>query len=139
MKNFLATLATGIALAANIVPAIANAADNHVVIQVSDSDSGKWNLALNNARNLQTALGKDNVEIDVVAYGPGIAMLKADSLVGNRIEDASKDGVRVIACENTMKSQKLVKDDMLRGIGYAPSGVVEIMERQKRGWAYLRP
>ncbi len=132
MKTIFAALAFTLATAVG-------AADNRVVIQVSDNDSGKWHLALNNAQNLQAALGKGNVDIEVVAYGPGIAMLKADSLVGNRIEDAGKDGVRVIACENTMKNQKLVKDDMLRGIAYAPAGVVQIMERQKQGWSYIRP
>jgi hypothetical protein len=45
---------------------------NKVVIQVSDADPGKWNLALNNARNLQADLGVANVDIEVVAYGPGI-------------------------------------------------------------------
>lgn len=136
MKKIISALAAALAF---VIATSAGAADNRVVIQVSDNDSGKWNLALNNARNLQTALGKDNVDIELVAYGPGIAMLKADSLVGNRIEDAGKDGVRVIACENTMKNQKLVKDDMLRGIAYAPAGVVQIMERQKQGWSYIRP
>ncbi len=132
MKTIFAALAFTLATAVG-------AADNRVVIQVSDNDIGKWHLALNNTQNLQTALGKGNVDIEVVAYGPGIAMLKVDSLVGNRIEDAGKDGVRVIACENTMKNQKLVKDDMLRGIAYAPAGVVQIMERQKQGWSYIRP
>ena len=46
-----------------------------VVFQVSDNDPAKWNLALNNARNIQQDLGKDNVAIEIVAYGPGLAML----------------------------------------------------------------
>jgi intracellular sulfur oxidation DsrE/DsrF family protein len=56
---------------------------SRVVIQVSDAEPAKWNLALNNARNIQTDLGAANVDIEVVAYGPGIGMLKADSVVGN--------------------------------------------------------
>ena len=52
-----------------------------VVIQVSDNDPAKWNLALNNAANIQQALGKDNIEIEIVAYGPGLNMLKAESKV----------------------------------------------------------
>ena len=44
---------------------------NRVVIQVSDADPAKWNLALNNARNMQTDLGAANVDIEIVAYGPG--------------------------------------------------------------------
>ena len=112
---------------------------NRVVIQVSDGDPAKWNLALNNARNLQTDLGAKNVDIEIVAYGPGIGMLKADSVVGNRIGEALASGVKVVACENTMKGQKLVKDEMLNGIGYVDAGVVEIMRRQQEHWTYLRP
>ena len=112
---------------------------NRVVMQVSDGDPSKWNLALNNAHNLQSDLGAANVEIEIVAYGPGIGMLKAESVVGNRIADALGKGVKVEACENTMHGQKLQKSDMLDGIGYVPAGVVEIMQKQQQGWAYLRP
>jgi intracellular sulfur oxidation DsrE/DsrF family protein len=45
----------------------------------------------------------------------------------------------VDACENTMHNAKLAKADMLNGIGYVPSGVVELMQKQQQGWAYLRP
>src|SRR5438034_2284731 len=112
---------------------------NRVLIQVSDGDAAKWNLALNNARNLQTDLGAGNVDIEIVAYGPGIGMLKLDSPVANRIGEAKDAGVRIMACENTMKAQKLVRGDMLNGIGYVEAGVVEIMQRQQEGWTYLRP
>src|SRR5205823_13373977 len=112
---------------------------NRVLIQVSDGDTTKWNLALNNARNIQTDLGAGNVDIEIVAYGPGIGMLKMDSPVGGRVDEATTAGVKVIACENTMKGQKLTRADMLNGIGYVPAGVVELISRQQQGWAYLRP
>ena len=112
---------------------------NRVVIQVSDAEPAKWNLALNNARNIQTDLGAANVDIEIIAYGPGIGMLKSDSVVGNRVEEAGKAGVKLIACENTMRGQKLTQADMLSGIGYVPAGVVTLMQRQQQGWAYIRP
>ena len=115
------------------------AAANKVVVQVSDADPAKWSLALNNVRNLQADLGAKNVDIEIVAYGPGIGMLKADSIVGNRIGEALGAGVKIVACENTMRGQKLTKSDMLEGIGYVNAGVVEIMQRQQQGWTYLRP
>ncbi|HEX6137666.1 MAG TPA: DsrE family protein [Casimicrobiaceae bacterium] len=139
---FAATLVASTAFAAPAIPEArvqAAGTKNRVVMQVSDADPGKWNLALNNARNLQADLGKNDVEIEIVAYGPGIGMLKADSVVGNRIGEALASGVEVSACENTMRGQKLAKADMLNGIGYVPAGVVEIMQRQQQGWAYLRP
>ncbi|KQP15152.1 DsrE family protein [Pseudorhodoferax sp. Leaf267] len=110
-----------------------------VVVQVSDNDPARWNLALNNVRNLQEDVGAANVEVEIVAYGPGIAMLKLESPVASRIADAGKAGTRVLACENTMKALKLVRDDMAGGIGYVPAGVTTIVTRQSEGWAYLRP
>ena len=110
-----------------------------VVIQVSDADPAKWGLALNNAHNVQEDLGKDKVQIEIVAYGPGLAMLAAESKVSGGLAAALDDSVRLIACENTMTNQKLKKDDMYAGIAYVKAGVVHIMKRQQEGWAYIRP
>jgi intracellular sulfur oxidation DsrE/DsrF family protein len=110
-----------------------------VVLQMSEADPAKWSLALNNAKNIQTDLGAANVDIELVAYGPGIGMLKADSIVGNRVDEAIEAGVKVVACENTMRNQKLSQVDMLKKISYVQAGVVEIMQRQQQGWAYIRP
>lgn len=110
-----------------------------VVLQVSDSDPAKWNLALNNARNAQVDLGADKVDIEIVAYGPGINMLKFDAVTANRVGEAVKNGVKIVACENTMTAQKIVKADMHPAVTYVPAGVVHIMQRQHQGWAYVRP
>lgn len=128
-----------ISLLASSAQAQPSAQRSKVVIQVSDGDQAKWNLALNNARNIQADLGAANVDIEIVAYGPGIGMLKLDSPVANRVGEATAAGVKVIACENTMNGQKLVRGDMLGSIGYVNAGVVEIMQRQQQGWSYLRP
>jgi intracellular sulfur oxidation DsrE/DsrF family protein len=110
-----------------------------VVMQVSDNDPAKWNLALNNVKNIQADLGAQNVDVQIVAYGPGINMLKADSVVGNRVGEAIGAGVKVLACENTMRNQKLAKDDMLPKVDYVMAGVVELVQKQQQGWAYIRP
>ncbi len=110
-----------------------------VVFQVSDADPGKWNLALNNARNVQTDLGKDNVQIEIVAYGPGLGMLKAESKVADRLAQAMDDGIGLMACENTMKNTHVTKADMYSGISYVDAGVVHIMKREREGWSYIRP
>ena len=112
---------------------------SRLVLQVSDSDPGKWNLTLNNASNVQKDVGADNVDIEIVVYGPGIGMLKADSTAASRVNEALASGVKVVACENTMQAQKLSKADMLSNVGYVSAGVVELMQRQQEGWAYIRP
>ena len=110
-----------------------------LVIQVSDAEPAKWNLALNNAKNVQEELGAKNVEIEIVAYGPGLGMLKKDAVTSGRVDEATMAGIRVVACENTMRSQKLTRADMHSQSSYAPAGVVQIMQRQSQGWAYVRP
>ena len=110
-----------------------------VVVQVSEADPARWNLVLNNVANLQDELGADKVTIEIVAYGPGIGMLKFDAATNSRVSDALKSGIAVRACENTMRNQKLVRADMHPGISYVPAGVVQIIRRQQEGWAYLRP
>lgn len=127
------------AIAAGPAASRADAARGKVIFQVSDNDPGKWNLALNNAKNVQQDLGAKKVDIEIVAYGPGIGMLKLDSPVGNRIGEAVASGVKVVACENTMHNQKLTREDMLSGIGYVKAGVVELMQKQRQGYAYIRP
>jgi len=122
------------------LPASSLATDkSRMVIQVSDNNAATWNLALNNVKNIQKDVGKDNVDLEIVAFGPGIGMLKADSEVANRIDEAIEAGVQVLACENTMRNQKLSKEDMNDKVNYVPSGVVKIMQRQQQGYAYLRP
>lgn len=112
---------------------------DQVVIQVSDDDAKKWNLVLNNAKNVQQELGAGNVDIEIVVYGPGIGMLKFESAVAPRIDEALNAGIKLVACENTMKAQKLSKSDMIATIAYVPAGIVELIRKQKAGYAYIRP
>jgi intracellular sulfur oxidation DsrE/DsrF family protein len=111
---------------------------NRALFQVTDNDPARWNMILNNMRNLREDVGSEGAEIELVAYGPGLLMLKADSSVKQRIAEALKSGVKVNACQNTMTGMKLVPADMLPDIGYVPSGVVEVMRKQQQGWAYIR-
>ena len=110
-----------------------------VVIQVSDADPAKWNLALNNAENVQEALGKNNVMVEIVAYGPGLAMLKSDSKVADRLNGALDNNVGLLACGTTMKKAKLTVADLAGGVKVVPGGVIHIMQRQREGWSYIRP
>ena len=110
-----------------------------VVIQVNEGDSKKWNSVLVNVRNIQREAGPENVAIAIVAIGPGLDMLMADSVAANDVEDAIAAGVEFVACENTMHARKILRSDLLEGIGYTKAGYMEIVRRQQQGWSYLRP
>ena len=145
MRRSMLSLTLALLAAASLAPLHASAQSAaaptpyRVVVQVSDADPARWNLALNNVKNLQDDLGAGNVTIEIVAYGPGIGMLKFEAATSARVSDALKAGVTVLACENTMRSQTLARADMHPGVSYVPAGVVAIIKRQRDGWAYLRP
>ena len=139
MRRRFVALAAALGAAPLASALAADAKKARVVVQVSEADPARWTLALNNVRNLQEDLGAANVDIEVVAYGPGIGMLKLDAVTSSRISEAVKAGVQVSACENTMRGQKLARADMHPNVSYVPAGVTEIVRRQQEGWAYLRP
>lgn len=110
-----------------------------VVFAMTVSDQHIWNEVFGNFRNIQRGLGPEHVAIEMVVYGDAIAMLRDDSLVANEVEEALEEGVKVVACENTMKAQNISRDNMLPNIGFVPAGIVELIELQAAGWAYVRP
>ncbi len=142
MKQIVAVMTVLAGLAGMIAApqAMADAGRKYqVVLQVSDNDPAKWNLALNNAQNLQQALGKGNVDVEIVAYGPGLNMLKAQSKVAARVNGAMDQSVDIVACGNTMQKMKITKADLIGGSRVVPGGVIEIADKERAGWSYIRP
>jgi uncharacterized protein len=131
----------------------AQAADkpHRVVIQVDQNDPAVMNLALNNAKNVMQFYrdkGED-VDVEIVAYGPGLNMLRADtSPVKERIAqianaDASfPDKIVFSACNNTLQGMEKHEGHAITIIPQAtivPSGVVRVMQLEEQGWSYVRP
>jgi len=118
-----------------------------IAIHVDDNDPKRMNMALNNAKNVQKYYDEqgEDVEIRIVAYGPGLHMLRADtSPVADRIAQMSLElpNLTFAACGNThaAMSKKIKKAvELLDEAEMVPSGVVELVELQKQGWAYIRP
>lgn len=140
MKSTTVFAALSLAAAAVLSPFAAHsqkAERQHLVIQVSDNDPGKWSLALNNAENVQQALGKGNVDIEIVAYGPGLNMLKSEKIAA-RLNAALDSNVELLACATTMRAMKVTKDDLVAGSKVIPAGVIHIMQRQRAGWSYIK-
>lgn len=122
---------------------------HRLAIQVNQNDPQVMNLALNNATNvLEYYRGKnEEVEIDIVTYGPGLHMLRSDtSPVQDRLkrlkEMAFPSKVQFSACNNTKQGMEKTEGKAISVVSDAtlvPSGVVRIMELQEQGWSYVRP
>ena len=146
MLPFAVAIVATVAMAQPRVTVAAESA-HKVVIHVDENDAQRMNLALNNAQNVTKHYrdqGED-VEIEIVAYGPGLHMLREDtSPVKARIVTfaATYENVSFRSCGNTFEAmtKKEGKEPPLLDIAEpVPSGVVHLMERQEQGWSYIRP
>jgi uncharacterized protein len=127
----------------------ADAKPHRIAIQVDQNDAQVMNLALGNANNAIEYYKARNepVDIDIVAYGPGLHMLRADtSPVQDRIKrlkDLVFQGtIRFSACENTKKGMEKTEGHpvpMVPEASMVPAGIVHLSELQEQGWSYVRP
>lgn len=150
-KKILSVFAVVFALSAYALPNAASASDgyaHHVIFQINSDDPALMNLVLNNVENVKSEYASigQKVQMEVVAYGPGLTMLLADSPVAARIQNmsAAGDDVGFAACGNTMKkmSKKAGKDLELlafSNVKMVPAGVIRVMELQDKGWHYIKP
>jgi uncharacterized protein len=131
-------------------PAIAvDAQPHHLLIQVDQNDPEVMNLALNNATNVieYYRTRNEQVDVDIVTYGPGLNMLRADtSPVQDRIkrfkELAFPAKIQFSACNVTkqgMEKREGHAIPILPDAVVVPSGVVHLMELQEAGWSYVKP
>ena len=122
---------------------------HRIVIQVDQNDPEVMNLALNNATNiLDFYRGKnEDVDIEIVAYGPGLHMLRDDtSPVKDRIKELAAvsfpSKIAFDACNNTKQGMEKREGHFITVIPQAtlvPAGVVRIMELEEQGYSYVKP
>ncbi|MBT8119600.1 MAG: DsrE family protein [Gammaproteobacteria bacterium] len=117
-------------------------AEERIVLQISDPNPFKQTLVLNVANNLIKAYGQDKVDVEIVAFGPGLRLMFKENVNSGRIQGLTDSGVKFSACENTIKG-------MSKKLGHAPelnsnavpvsAGVVRIIELQNQGFKLIKP
>ena len=129
--------------------AFAEGKTHRIAVHVDQNDPQIMNMALNNVTNVieYYRARNEDVEIEIVAYGPGLHMLRADtSPVQDRIKHL-KDMVfpgkiQFSACNVTKQSMEKTEGHaiaILPDATIVPSGVIRLMELQEKGWSYVRP
>jgi len=148
MKKLIAITACLFVAVFSINALIAADAPTHkVAIHVDENDPKRMNLALNNVANVNKyyeSVG-ETVEIELVAYGPGLHMFRADtSPVIDRISQMSLEfeNLTFSACGNThrvMSKRESKEIELVEEASMVPSGVVQLIALQEQGYAYVRP
>src|ERR1700754_3498783 len=147
MFRRLATAAAlSIALASSALAA--DGKTHRVAIQVDQNDPTVMNMVLNNATNVieYYRARNEDVDVEIVAYGPGMHMLRADtSPVQDRIKhlkEMTAGKIQFSACNNTKQGMEKTEGHAVSLVPEAtvvPAGVVRLMELQEAGWSYVRP
>jgi intracellular sulfur oxidation DsrE/DsrF family protein len=114
-----------------------------LVFQVNIEDPMIWNLTLNNINNVITELGRENVDIKLVTYGPGINMFrKGKSNIIERLDGLKKSNPKALdytVCSNTMRAMKVEKSEIVEFVHDLYPGIVRVMELQEKGYVYIKP
>jgi uncharacterized protein len=119
---------------------------HRVIIQVTQNDPAVMNMALNNAENLVKYFQDkgEKIEIEVVAYGAGLAMVRSDtSPVKDRLAALSGNkNITFSGCGNTLTNQSRAENKEISLVPEAhlvSAGIARVVELEEQGWTYVRP
>lgn len=116
----------------------ARASDYKVVFDLTSDNQKLWDTLLNNVENVRKELGA-KTEIEVVVHGNGLGLLLSKTNFQKaRIAKQSSEGIKFLACENTMKRKNVNKTDLYEFVGTVPAGLAEIIRKQQEGWSYVK-
>ena len=113
--------------------------NNHkIVFQFTNAtDTLQQKAIVNQLKNMTTHW--PNAKYEVVIHSIGLPFVMSDqSKQIGAIKALKAKGVRFLVCENTMKSQKVTKDQLIPEVEYVPVGIAEIVEKQEQGWSYIK-
>jgi len=128
--------------AAQVSAAEDSLADKKVVLQISDPNPFKQTLVLNVASNLVKHYGPDLVDVEIVAFGPGLRLLFADNANKGRIQGLAANNVKFSACSNTMKKMTKAlgeKPKLNKNAKQVKAGVVRILDLTEQGYTLVKP
>ncbi|MER6334021.1 DsrE family protein [Streptomyces sp. NPDC014983] len=77
------------------------------------------------------------VEVEAVCYSDGIDLLLAGGPHAEATAALQRDGVRFLACANTLRGRNITPDMLVDGVGVVPAALWHLARRQHEGWSYL--
>ena len=111
-----------------------------IVFCITEGDDEAIHHVLSSANNVLKFYGPENVEMRIVAYYHGIrALLKQEKEIAVRVDALMQYGVEFVACGNTMRTKKIDEKELIDGTEVVTAGIVEMIERVKSGWTYIKP
>ncbi len=116
--------------------------DLKAVVHVNFAQTTHQAQGLKNVENiLKTAADQGiGAEIEVVCHADGIRLVhREQSELAAQVAALAAQGVRFVACQNTMQQRSMTEADLLPNVGTVPSGAFEVVRKQQDGFAYFKP
>jgi len=111
-----------------------------IVFSVTDGSDEAINHVLSSANNVLKFYGPEKVQMEIVAYSGGIrALLKSNPEIAERVRTLMLYDVTFVACGNTMRTKHITPDQLIDDVEVVTAGIVEMIERVKEGWIYIKP
>jgi intracellular sulfur oxidation DsrE/DsrF family protein len=117
-------------------------AEHRIVLQLSDNAAEKQSLVISVAYNLLKLYDPDKVAIEVVAFGPGIDLLRSENTNRKLVESLAAQGVRFDVCLNTVDTierETGKRPDILSVAIPVQVGVGQILALTENGYTLVRP
>jgi hypothetical protein len=98
-------------------------------------------LALTNMKNLFKEIPPQQCEISVVANGKAVNLFKKSQVADHAktIEELHASGVHFKMCNNALTAHQIRKEDLIDVYEIVPAGILEIINLQQKGFAYIKP
>ena len=117
-------------------------AEHKIVLQLSDNDPRKQGMVISVANNLMKFYDPDKVAVELVAFGPGIDLLKPDNPVRKQVESLVAQGARVDICLNTvdtLERETGTRPEFIAAATPVQVGVAQILFLTENGYTLVRP
>ncbi|WP_293682958.1 MULTISPECIES: DsrE family protein [unclassified Spirosoma] len=111
---------------------------HRVVFQFVSPDDASQKALISNLKNLLAIWPE--AEVEVVVHGPGIDLITAsETRYAQPLQQfVDHHVVRIVVCENSLRSKQLTLDDMLPSVETVPVAIIELILKQEQGWAYIK-
>ena len=117
-------------------------AEHKVVLQLSDNDPKKQGMVISVANNLMKFYDPDKVAVEIVAFGPGIDLLRPENPNRKLVESLVAQGARVDICLNTVDTLERdtgKRPDYIAAATPVQVGVAQILFLTENGYTLVRP
>ena len=104
-----------------------------------DQGQDELNIVLSNIANYLKALADEQFTAVLLVNGPAITLMVKDTDNCAKLAALRDQGLDVRVCNNALTHFGIAPDDLCPCCRIVPAGVVELVDLERKGFAYVKP